>query len=194
MDGLTRRAKPDMSNVQPENGLSERRVITANSFRALKLKLAALVRRIPEPSVPPELSVSAAPVVLPPPDPPVAAGARPTAGERNYPAVAATRDPDTAHLANAAPPNSDILALFASEVMEPSAWMAMPLRNDRPIAWTRRHEPGAPSCVASGFCRSSHGGKTAARRRRSWEEGACPSRHYGHSDRGRAAAGTCPCQ
>ena len=40
MNGLTRRPESDMSSVQPENGLLERRMITADSFRALKLKLA----------------------------------------------------------------------------------------------------------------------------------------------------------
>lgn len=44
-----------MSSAQPENGLPERRVITADSFRALKLKLAGGGRKAaPAPSRPPE--------------------------------------------------------------------------------------------------------------------------------------------
>src|SRR5215475_1075835 len=53
-----------MSIAQPENGLPERRVITADSFRALKLRLNG-GKRGPVPAVPSEI----APVEVPPPDP-----------------------------------------------------------------------------------------------------------------------------
>lgn len=42
-----------MSSVQPENGLPERRMITADSFRALKLKLAGAGPKPMAPTVPP---------------------------------------------------------------------------------------------------------------------------------------------
>jgi uncharacterized protein (DUF2336 family) len=51
MAGLARRFERSMSSAQPGNGLPERRLITADSFRALKLKLAGPNRRAAEPSV-----------------------------------------------------------------------------------------------------------------------------------------------
>jgi uncharacterized protein (DUF2336 family) len=55
-----------MSSARPENGLPERRPITADSFRALKLKLARL--KAPEPDhTAPRLPAESAPIALPPP-------------------------------------------------------------------------------------------------------------------------------
>lgn len=61
-----------MTSVQPENGLPERRMITADSFRALRLKLAGTCRKSAEPSLivrPPEPPAAVAPVD-PSPEPP----------------------------------------------------------------------------------------------------------------------------
>src|SRR5687768_13881719 len=51
MAGLARRFERSMSSAQPGNGLPERRMITADSVRALKLKLAGANRPAAEPSV-----------------------------------------------------------------------------------------------------------------------------------------------
>ncbi len=60
-----------MSSVQPENGLPGRRMITADSFRALKLKLAGTSGKPAEPLIarPADPPVAAAPVEPPPLEP-----------------------------------------------------------------------------------------------------------------------------
>lgn len=62
----TRRSERSMSSVQPENGLPERRMITADSFRRLKLKLAGTSHRAGEPPIRPSEPLAVAAAFQPP--------------------------------------------------------------------------------------------------------------------------------
>jgi uncharacterized protein (DUF2336 family) len=120
MNGLTRRPESDMSSVQPENGLLERRIITADSFRALKLKLAAPGRPIS-------------------PDSPLAAGSPLPPPE--------SEAPDPAQLAAVLPPVSDIPILFAAEDIDPSAYWMEDAAEERPSDAADKSGSDWPSAV-----------------------------------------------
>ena len=112
-----------MSNVQPENGLPERRMITADSFRALKLKLAGGGRQPMAPAIrPSKPEIFADP---PPPPAPVESVAPPPEPERVEPDVIELPEPaldefvaepsEPAEIAAEALPDADIDA-FAEEL------------------------------------------------------------------------------
>jgi len=107
-----------MSSVQPENGLPERRMITADSFRALKLKLAGTSRKSAEPLIARAAyrPVAAAPVE--PPPPPAAPESRETLPEPLAPQPPLEpAEPDAAPIVEPVP---EVLRLDEPVPAEPS--------------------------------------------------------------------------
>ena len=198
MNGLTRRPESDMSSVQPENGLLERRMITADSFRALKLKLAGprpaefpaalhpswTCRSLPRPAVLPTPELARGPQASPQLPP-----------ESGNPFPIRRR-----HAEHAAACLRTSLSSLPQRIVgrfRPIGWAMPPEERPVPMPLDKSRRRSGHSAVLpskSGFCRAPHTGTPAARGCRSRDEGSCSSRYHGDPDRRFAPTGARPCQ
>lgn len=134
-----------MSSVQPEDGLPVRRVITADSFRALKLKLSGakppLAPHAKAENTPPVMAPSELPAVAMPAEPPAAAQAI------ELPDLSATRPAETEPpLAEAIPETPAAAAPDVARPVEPE--LPAPENAVAPEAASEPAETGAPAEVA----------------------------------------------
>lgn len=132
-----------MSSVQPENGLPERRMITADSFRTLKLRLAGASRGVGEASGPPPQPPAADEPAEPPP---ALAGSTAMLPESVEPAAAAASADEPTPLEIAAPLVETAEPADAAETIVPRGASAAIMQAQPDIA-----EPPPPKPSERGF-------------------------------------------